>query len=348
MLDRQKKIYLAITVIVLAVILIIVGLWRLFFGPSKQVINNNQAVATSTQSFLRHPLNGEKITNENWLYFSVAISIDNSYNIRPQSGLADADIVYEALAESNITRLLAVFDKNKSAAKVGPVRSARPYFMDWAEEYGGIFMHVGGSPQAMSAIKNYNFTNVDQIGAGEIYFWRDQKLKSPSNVFTSDINWLRAGEIKEVPNQSASSTVDIAWNYIDAPEPNENQKPELGIKYSDDYYKVSWRFNNVLQLYQRWQNDEKFSYDNGDQAQASNVIIQLVPSKLIDTERRAMDTKAGGKVWIFNALGQQSGQWKFINNRTRFFTDNGNEELKLLPGKTWVQVIDDEAKLEIR
>lgn len=350
MLSRQRKIYLAITVIVLAVILILAGLTKLFFASRQKTVDNQLLTTntTSTQNSLRHPLNGQLVSNENWSYFPVAIMIDNSYTVRPQAGLAQADIIYEALAESNITRLLAIFDKNNSIEKVGPVRSARSYFMDWAEEYGGIYMHVGGSPQALAGIKKYNFTNVDQIGSGEIYFWRDQKLKMPNNVFTSVTNWLRAGEIKEVETSTASSSINILWHYVDTPEALETAKPEITIRYSEDFYKANWRFNNVLQQYQRWQDDEKFSFDTGDQAAFSNVIVQVVDSQLIDIERRSMDTQKGGKVYIFNALGQQSGQWKYINNRTRFFNEQGTEQLKLLPGHTWVQIIKDENILEIK
>jgi hypothetical protein len=350
MLSRQKKIYLAITVIVLAVILILAGLLKLFFVSRQKSVDSQPLTtnATSTQNALRHPLNGQVVSNENWSYFPVAVMIDNSYTVRPQAGLAQADIIYEALAESNITRLLAIFDKNNVAEKVGPVRSARSYYMDWAQEYGGIYMHVGGSPQALADIKKYNFTNIDQIGAGEIYFWRDQKLKMPSNVFTSATNWLRAGEIKEVESSNASSSINILWHYVDTPAPDETQKPEITIKYSEDYYKANWRFNNALQQYQRWQDDEKFSFDTGDQAAVSNVIVQVVDAQLIDIERRSMDTQKGGKVYIFNALGQQSGQWKYINNRTRFFNEQGTEQLKLLSGHTWVQIINDENILEIK
>lgn len=350
MLSRQKKLYLAITVIALAVILICFGLFQLFFVDHQSAVGlDDPSLPTSTLSTWRHPLSGQSIASAEWSYFPVAVMIDNSYTVRPQAGLAQADIIYEALAESNITRLLAIFDKNNTVEKVGPIRSARSYFMDWAEEYGGVYMHVGGSPQALAEIKKYNFTNVDQIGAGEIYFWRDQKLKMPSNVFSSATNWLRVGEIKEVPLATASSSVGILWHYVDeSASLPESIKPEISLKYSEDYYKVDWRFNQALGQYQRWQDDEKFIFDTGDQAAAANVIVQLVDSQLIDIERRSMDTEKGGKVYVFNALGQQVGQWKYINNRTRFFNDLGTEELNLLPGKTWVQILDDEHKLEIK
>ncbi len=350
MLSRQRKIYLAITVIVLAVILILAGLGRLFFYKNKQAFQNqiSNQNASTTSKILLHPLTGLKLENENWIFFPVAIMIDNSYTVRPQAGLAQADIIYEVPVESNITRLLAIFDNNQAVEKIGPVRSARPYFMDWAEEYGGVYMHAGGSPQALASIKQFNFINIDQIGSGEIYFWRDQKLKMPSNLFTSATNWLRVGEIKEIKFQSATSSVNILWHFVDAPVADETTKPEIIIKYSEDYYKVNWRFNNIAQQYQRWQDDEKFIFDTGEQAQASNVIVQEVSSRLIDIERKAMDTQKGGKVQIFNALGKQSGQWKYINNRTRFFNEAGTEELQLLPGRTWVQIVNDVSNLEIK
>ncbi|MDQ5970599.1 MAG: hypothetical protein QG603_376, partial [Patescibacteria group bacterium] len=87
MLSRQKKIYLAITVIVLAVILILAGLLKLFF-VSRQKSTENQVSSsntTSTQNALRHPLNGQVVSNENWSYFPVAVMIDNSYTVRPQA-----------------------------------------------------------------------------------------------------------------------------------------------------------------------------------------------------------------------------------------------------------------------
>ncbi len=333
---RYHKIYLAITVIVVAVILLLIGLSR-GLRPRKLInTNDNQVVASSTASII-HPLTGI-VETDFAPFFPVAVMIDNAYNIRPQTGLEQADIIYEALAESHITRLLAIFDSQKIVEKVGPIRSARPYFMDWAEEYAGIYMHVGGSPQALSKIQDYNFTNIDQIGAGEIYFWRDQKLKAPSNVFTSNANWLRAGEMKTVKKISTSSSA-LAWNFVAPAATTTVAKQQIGIDYSVDFYKVEWRYSDTIGAYQRWQNNEKFIYNNGEQALAHNVVIQVAPSSLVDTERRSINTTKGGKVFIFNSLGRQEGQWKYIDGRTRFMSEDGNE-LKLVSGKSWIQIVD--------
>lgn len=336
MMSRHHKIYLAITVIVMAVILLVFGLYKGLVSKPTTSPTNEQVMASSTTKII-HPLKG-LVDTEFSPFFPVAIMIDNAYNIRPQTGLEQADIIYEALAESHITRLLAIFDSQNVIEKVGPIRSARPYFMDWAEEYQGLYMHVGGSPQALAKINNYNFTNIDQIGAGETYFWRDQKLNAPSNVFSSNANWSRAGEMKEVKKISTSSSA-LAWNFVSAPSTSTVANQQITIDYSVDFYKVEWRYSEVLGAYQRWQNNEKFIYNTGEQAIAQNVIIQIAPSSLVDIERRAINTTKGGQVLIFNSLGKQEGEWKYIDGRTRFFASDGSE-LKLVSGKTWVQIVD--------
>ena len=265
--------------------------------------------------------------------------LDNAYNLPYNAGLDEAHIVYEALVEANITRLLAIFDSKTKLDKIGPVRSARNYFMDWAEEYSGVYMHVGGSPQALRVINDYDFVNIDQIGAGEIYFWRDDNLIAPHNVFTSFSNILRIGEIKDVPNIKQDFSF---WNFV-----NEEAVEDLvnfSINISNSYYKIDWKFNHSLGYYQRWQGGDKKVTHTGKQVRANNIIIQEVEMFFIDEERRGIDAESGGKVTIFNHLGQQNGIWQKKNGRTVFVNEEGNE-LKLVPGVTWVEIVDNLANL---
>jgi len=334
-MTHKVKIYLGIAAIIVAVILLLIG----SLGSSKNSSEIIEGELKTEEGVLRHPLNGTVITEDDFDFFPIAIAIDNAYTVRPQSGLKQADIIYEALVESNITRLLAIFDSEDSINEIGPVRSARNYFMDWAEEYGGLYMHVGGSPQALAIINDYNFTNVDQIGAGEIYFWRDSDLPMPHNVFTSSANWLRAGELKEV----ADINRQLIWNFV-KPAETDQTPPDFGLDFKDSGYRVEWQYSQALDAYKRCQGEEKFLYNTGEQVTAENVIVQVVESELIDSEHRQMETKENGPVFIFNSLGRQEGQWKFIDGRTRFF-DADNQVLKLVPGQTWVEIIDDVDKL---
>lgn len=339
MISHQSKIYLAIAVIFIAVILLGIGIAN-FLSRCEKPIPQNIINNMEEEPLYRHALNGSTVENSEQDFFTIAIMFDNAYDARPQYGLDKADIVYEALAEGNITRLMGVFDSRQNINKIGPVRSARPYFMDWANEYQGIYMHVGGSPNALASIDNHDFYNVDQIGAGEIYFWRDNDLPIPHNVFTSSSNWLRVGEIKDI------SSIDTAasWNFVDG---DEIIAPNFSLDYHG-VYDVDWKYNNKLKTYFRWQGDDKFIYHTGEQARADNVIVQVASSRIIDAkERRVMETQEGGVAFVFNKLGQQTGTWEVIDGRTRFFDEQKNE-LKLVPGQTWLQIVPSEDRLIIQ
>lgn len=320
----------------MAVILLGIGIFNLLSYKQK-IITQNVNDNIEEVTYYRHILSGALVDEVEQNFFAIGVMLDNAYDSRPQYGLDKADIVYEALAEGNITRLLAIFDSRQNIDKIGPVRSARPYFMDFASEYGGVYMHVGGSPEALSGASDYSFYNIDQIGAGETYFWRDNDLDPPHNVFTSSANWLRVGEIKEIKN----IVTDVTWNFVETETASTSN-------FSVDYngvYKVDWQYNDKLGAYLRLQGGDKFIYHTGEQARADNIIIQVISSKIIDAkERREMKTQAGGQVFIFNKLGQQTGTWEVVDGRTRFF-DAGKNQLKLLAGKTWVQIIPDESML---
>ena len=338
--SSKIKIYSAVTVIVVAVILVFVGLVNLSKPNAQQVVEDD--VIVEDLVIIRHPLNGQVWTNSYREFFTIGVSIDNANNISEQPGLERADIVYEALVEGPITRLLAIFDSNQHLDKIGPVRSARPYFLDWVEEYQGVYMHVGGSPQALNAIDDYDFVNIDQIGSGEIYFWRDNDISPPSNVFTSNANWLRVGEIKEV------STLDrdkfVTWNFVEEDEIDGIK--DISLDLSSDSFQVDWKYNTSKQQYQRWQGDVKHNYATGEQIAAANVVVMGVDDWLIDAERRNINTEDGGLAFVFNKYGQQDGVWLVENGRTLFFDKDGNS-LKLNPGQTWIEIINNEERLEV-
>ena len=160
----------------------------------------------------------------------------------------------------------------------------------------------------------------------------------PHNVFTSSANYLRAGELKEINFLNNLKS----WNFKEGDE-GENIY-DIIIDFSNDYYKVEWKYNNFLEKYQRWQGGDKFIYNTGEQVRIDNIIVQIINSYFIDQERRGMDNKKEGLVYIFNKLGKQKGVWKYIDGRTIFINEDG-EELQLVPGKTWVEIINKEEKL---
>ncbi|MGM1049871.1 MAG: DUF3048 domain-containing protein [Bacillota bacterium] len=125
----------------------------------------------------------------------LSVMINNAPAARPQSGLSQADIVYEVLAEGGITRLIAIFQSQTGIEKIGPIRSIRPYLINIGESYGGVLVHAGGSPEAYSIIKKQGKQDLDEIGNAGAYFWREKDRKAPHNLYSSDEK-LREGADK--------------------------------------------------------------------------------------------------------------------------------------------------------
>lgn len=115
---------------------------------------------------------------------AVLVMIDNHAAARPQSGLQAADAVFEAVAEGGITRFLAVF-QSRPAERIGPVRSARPYFVEIAKGFDSLYAHAGGSDDAYRAIRRLGVADLDEIhGGAGAGFRRDPSRSAPHNLYT--------------------------------------------------------------------------------------------------------------------------------------------------------------------
>ncbi|MEG0641367.1 MAG: DUF3048 domain-containing protein, partial [Clostridium sp.] len=127
---------------------------------------------------------GEEISKESELNIPFMVMIENSSASRPQSGLSQADIIYETSAEGGIPRFVALF-QSKSPTKIGPVRSVRPYFVEIAKEHNLPIAHCGGSQDALNMLTKSSFPpSINEISEGD-YFWRDKTKQPPHNLYTS-------------------------------------------------------------------------------------------------------------------------------------------------------------------
>jgi len=268
----------------------------------------------------------------NYKFLPIAVIYDNLENARPQAGLNFASIIYELPVEGGITRFLAIFDSTTLPERIGPIRSARSYFAEIADEYKGIFIHAGGSPDVLKKIKTgyYNFFDFDEISSLGIYFWRDYSKKIPHNLYLN---------VKKFLN---SSWLDLsvekfnAWKFEDE-NPERGKVEKIEIDYKEP---VEWRYNNFKNQYFRYQNGKKFIDENGEQISTENVIIQFTDISVIDEKGRKYIRMIGeGKALIFKNGKKIDGFWrKFKNGRTRFFNEEG-EEIKFNRGRIWVEVV---------
>ena len=280
----------------------------------------------------------------------VGLMIENHFEARPMSGIADASVVYEAPVEGNIPRFLALYSLDSEVKKVGPVRSARPYYVDWLSEYGtAMYMHVGGSPEALNDIASYGLFDMNEFSRGW-YFWRSDDRYAPHNTYTSNELWSKAWEQYAPDN---ASTTFATWKF-------EEQEPcdfsvtssacikEVALTFSRGTYEPVWKYNTSTEQYERYEYGEKYVDQSGTAVVADTVVVQWVEAEVLDAiGRQRISTISSGKAAVFRGGSVFEGEWKKESRggRTRWFDSDGNE-IPLRPGKIWIEVMPIGAKGE--
>ena len=327
-------------------LLILVGgfwfLWRYILPNFDYATENISEEAFTVEGIIKptvRKLDGVLVEKENANLAPVAVMIENHIDARPASALAKAQVVYEALSEYNITRFLAIYDLAANLEKIGPVRSARLYFIDLAEEYNAVYVHSGGSPDALDILKTqvgvYDLNEF--FGYNTDYFRRDSNRYRPHNLYTSsaklqkaifDNNWPAEGDF-------------VAWQFKNEAE-SALTSAEINIPYSESStYNVIWRYDPANNIYKRWQNKQPHIDDSGETITAKNIVAQFVATAVIDDiGRRTMDLKSGGEAVIFQDGVTIAGRWEKRNGRT-FFYDQSGEDIKFNRGPIWIEIVPD-------
>jgi len=295
---------------------------------------------------LRRKLDGAPVANEEQAnLFPVAIMVENAADAWPLSGLDKAQIVIEALAESSITRFVAIYANDQEIDKIGPVRSARPYYLDWIEPFEPVYMHVGGAPQALTKLRSgdYDIIDLDQFFHSQ-YFWRDNKWRyAPHNVFTSSELINKALEEREL-----SDDVDVQYQMWKYKEDLElEQRPEdvedIKIAYTADLYHVTWKYNRKENNYIRWQNHQLYKMSDNEWIKSKNIIVQVNSMTVIDdVGRKDIETVGDGDAWIFFDGQMIEGKWQKDSktDRTKYY-DLDDNEIEFNGGITWIEIIPD-------
>lgn len=276
--------------------------------------------------------------------YPVGIMIENLITVRPQSGLSQASVVYEALVEGGITRFLAVYGGGNDAEEIGPVRSARPYYVEWVAEYDALYAHCGGSPEGLSAVQVHHIKDLNQIGGAHGYYWRDSSKSAPHNLYTSTglMDVARQNEgVKEVEPPFES------WQFKDEKFLEERPAEDkfVRINFSSGIsYQTEYQYDRESNTYLRFNGGiEHIDKLTNEQLSAKNVIVQYVPEVGYYPSgkgRIITDVTGEGEAISFVDGGANIGTWKKENtqDRTRFYYENG-DEVELNRGTIWVEVV---------
>lgn len=271
----------------------------------------------------------------------LALMIDSHVDARPSSGLANANLVINAPVEGGINRYLAIYAGGDQREEIGPVRSARPYFIDWAREYSSLYVHVGGSPEALVKLKTESILYINEF-YNEHNFWRGTRLKPPHNVFTSTDLLFDFLEDKKF-----SPPKYFSWIYKnDRPVyPPEHQS--VKITHSDPAYLVQWQYNARDNDYERYLGNKSQQDVDGANIKAKNIVMQLVIAEEVDEELRLeIEIIGSGNAIICLDGVCQAGSWQKKNARARtryYYKDD--EEVEFNRGITWVEVVREEQEI---
>lgn len=280
----------------------------------------------------------------------IAVMIDNHKAALPQAGLNDAYMVYEIIVEGGESRLMALF-KGVNLEKIGPVRSARHYFLDYALENDAIYVHFGWSPQAQSDISSLKVCNINGISESESSFWRVKDKSAPHNVATSTETIKSIAERK---NYRTTSTAESVLNYVtDEVDLEEGTIANtVTIPYSDSNI-VKYTYDSETKRYQRYSKGiEEEDWTTGEAVTTKNIIITFARNTVLnDGENKDrqnlhnLDTLKG--YYITNGKAIEITCEKSTRSGKTVYKDLEGNEINVNDGNTYVQICPIDAKVTI-
>jgi len=266
---------------------------------------------------------------------AVGVMIENAPQARPQSGIDRAQVVYEMMAEGGITRYLCYFNLNQAVASIGPVRSARIYYVDIDKTYGLPLAHAGGNVDALRAIPLLHIPNLDGLFAAHSYFWRISSRRAPHNLYTST-----ASLQKGITAMHLTTRPLRLWPTGAAPK---GGTPTSSVR-------IQWVSNSLYSY------ETSFSYQNGSYVYGINgtpdvqadahevkvqdaVILQAVTAPDPDpyTPGSIRYQLTSGTGWLLRDGLRYRIDWQFGPNGFTF--SSGGTTMPLAPGHVFVQVL---------
>ena len=355
---KNKKMIIIVSSIV-AVILILLALGFFFLRHEKPQATSStnttdqpQAALTETPMTYANVLDGLLVDKDSSARHPLAVIVENHVDARPQSGLDKASVVYEAIAEGGITRFLALFS-SAQAEKVGPIRSVRTYFVDWAHGYNAFIAHVGGNMDALDKIKAEKSFDLDQFGYSKPY-WREYAagLASEHTMYSSTAKlWEQA-----TTNGYSTANNFSVYKFKDAPDATTvlPDKQRINVDFSSPSYDVYFDYDKTTNSYKRFQGG-KTHVDSVTKAQISpkNIIVMTVARKAVTTRINEagfqMTTVGSGVAKIFLDGKVITGTWKKTSTADReLFYDEKGQEIIWNRGQFWICVIPPESTVTVQ
>ena len=336
---NNKKVKVSVIVATISIILVI-GVALLFLGSKKDSTLPKITKKNSSTPMIESNL---KIVDLNSKTRPYAIMINNLGVARPlQSGLQDAMIIYEMIVEGGLTRYMAVF-QDQNTERIGSIRSARHYFLDYALENDAIYVHHGNSPQAAADFKTLNIDriSVDASKTG----WRDKSLNvSTEHTLFTSIAKLNNG----VGNKRKTRNKDFLLNYSETPidlstKEGAIKANNIEITYSGSV-KSSYEYDESVQNYKRSVNGKAHTdYVTKKQYTFKNIITYQVSNTSLNDgsgkDRQTLDNIGSGEgYYITNGYAVPITWSKSSRSSQTVYKYKDGTEIDVNDGNTFIQI----------
>ena len=306
---------------------------------------------------VRSQLTGEWIPEELGNLRPYAIMINNLKLVNPQSGIGEADVLYEAITEGGITRLLGIYgdlydEKGDLLSRIGSVRSARHYFVSFADEYDSIYVHYGETKYATSKLKELKVNNLSGLeGVGNTVFYRDNSIQAPHNAFASGEGILKGTEMKGYETELREDyTSPFQFYEEDTELESDEEVNKLTLKFSS-YTSPYFEYNKDSKLYERYQfGGPHIDANTKKQLAFKNIMVLYVKEWDIDrNDYQTMDIEnsKGNGYYITNGKAVPI-QWKKNESKSEmnYYDEQGNE-LYMNPGKTYLAIFPNDRENDV-
>lgn len=265
----------------------------------------------------------------------IGIMIENSPDARPQAGLHEAGVVFEAIAEGGITRFHALFLEGDTNY-IGPVRSVRPYYAEWSAGFDAAFAHAGGSAEGLAKLRSLKMSDLDYTIAVNAY-QRVSDRFAPHNLYTS-LKSLRK-ETKRLKYNRASKF----QGFVRKPELSKVGKTpvkNISFNISSELYNVRFVYDKKSNSYKRYMGGAPHKDHRSGTQITPKVVVALVTKYRQSGIYSVYRTQGKGKVLIFQDGKVFKGTWKKSGAKKslQFFDKNG-QTIRLNPGQTWITAL---------
>lgn len=272
-------------------------------------------------------LTGKEVSKEESERPILGIMLENSKEARPQTGLDSAGIVFETVTEGGITRYLALYQEDMPV-EVGPVRSVRPYFVNWLMGFDASVAHVGGSEEALNLIKQLDSKSLNQFKYSEPYY-RTKSRAAPHNMY------VRTEALRNLQEELGHEKSQFKAIPRSEGSPSETPQAEsIKIDFSAPLYLAEFKYDKTTNSYTRFlAGSPHIDAETNQPITVANLVVLEMPSA-------AIDAIGGGEALIFKDGNVTKAEWKQSSedNRVELVDSEGNQ-ISLNRGDTWFAAV---------